>query len=317
MQVKAKPIRVQWGRRVGQGARILALAFAMVRPALAVPHLAPDSVTGAPGGTVAMALRLTGTAPSSAGFNATIYLPSGVTLTGLVRGSLLPSADFRLVAQPLTDPTVNAVAVLGYSETHSLVSTGWLCTLLLSIPSDTGPGDYPIVIDSPDRTPLVRGSHALSSSDGASSVAHTVGDAVLSVRISGLPGDSNGNGIPDDWEVLFFGVITNVTDLTDFDGDNLSDYREYLSGTDPTLAASCVAITPPTARDPETGAVVLRWHSVASGSYRIERSQALLSPYSFSRIGLDQAATPPMNVYTDYLGTGTLSTFYRLIQLDP
>ena len=294
---------------------ILVLALAAARMAGAVPCLVLDCVTGAPGQTVSIPLRLTGTAPASAGFNATIYLPAGAALAGVVRGALLPAPGFTLLAQPLADPAANALALLGYSATQTFSSTGMLCTLLVAVSSDAGPGDYPVVLDAPDRSPLVRGSHALSSADGASAAAHAASNGVLSVRIAGAPGDSNGNGIPDDWEQLYFGAITNVTDATDFDGDRLSDYREYLSGTDPKDPASCVAVLSPSAQDSDGGGVVLRWYSVSGGTYRIERAQALLAPYSFSRIGLDQAAAPPVNAYTDYPAAGATSLFYRLIRL--
>ncbi len=292
----------------------LVLALAAARAA-AVPHLAPDSVTGAPGQTVSIPLRLTGTAPASAGFNATIHLPSGLSFTNVVRGSLLPSPGFTLLAQPLSDPAVNAVSLLAYSATQTISSTGLLCTLLVAIPSDAGPGDYPVVLDEPDRSLLVRGSHALANADGSGVATHTVGDGVLSVRVAGVPGDSNGNGIADAWEQLFFGCLTNVNDRTDFDRDGLSDYREYLSGTDPKDPASCVAIMPPLAPDPDGGDVVLRWHSVSGGTYRIERALTLVAPYSFARVGLDQPAAPPLNVYTDHPAAGSTSLFYRLIQV--
>lgn len=290
------------------------LVLALAAGAGAAPHLAPDSVTGAPGQTVSVPLRLTGTVPSLAGFNATIYLPSGVSLSNVVRGALLPSPGFTLLAQPLADPAANAATLLGYSATQTISSTGVLCTLLLAISSDLGPGDYPVVLDAPDRSPIVRGSHALSSADGASSSAHTVANGMLAVRIPGLPGDSNGNGIPDDWELLFFGTITNVNDHTDFDRDGLSDYREFLSGTDPRDPFSCVAIVPPMAQDPAGGGVLLRWHSISGAAYRIERAQALIAPHLFSRVGLDQAPTPPVNIYTDHPPLGTNSWFYRLIR---
>ncbi len=46
-------------------------------------------------------------------------------------------------------------------------------------------------------------------------------------------GDSDGDGMPDDWEMLYFGNLDR--DRTgDFDGDGISDLDEYLNGTDPT-----------------------------------------------------------------------------------
>jgi hypothetical protein len=46
--------------------------------------------------------------------------------------------------------------------------------------------------------------------------------------------DVNSNGIPDAWELKYFGVVsTNRTRFTDTDGDGMSDYAEFLAGTDP------------------------------------------------------------------------------------
>ncbi len=275
-------------------------------------HLAAGTATGPPGGTAAIPLVLN-EASTAAGFNVTIHLPQDMPLSGVVRGGLLPSPGFRLVTHTLDDPSVNAVSLLAWSASQTFSGTGTLCTLLIDIPPDTGPGDYPIRLDDPDRSPPVR-NHAFSSADGASSLAHTVGNGLLSVRMPGATGDSNGNGIPDDWEILFFGMITNVTDQTDFDRDGLSDFREYLSGTDPTDPDSCVAIAPPTIRSPEDGGVLLRWHSISGGTYRIERAAALF-PGDFSRVGLDQSATPPLNVYTDHPPADIPASFYRLIRL--
>ena len=299
---------------MARGAWWLALIVSAVQATAAMPNLAPDSVTGAPGQTVSIPLRLTGAALSSAGFNATVYLPAEATLTGVVRGSLLPSPDFVLVAQALSDPAVNAVAVFGYSITRTISSTGTLCTLQVAIPPDTGPGDYPIVLNAADRSPTVRGSHALSGVNGSNSVAHSVADAVLSVRIPGMAGDSNGNGIPDAWEIRSFGVVTNVNDHTDWDHDGLSDYLEYLSDTDPTNSASCLAIAACTASCLDGARVELKWYSITGATYRIERSETL-GLGGFTRAGLDQSATPPVNTCIDQPPAGTAPYFYRVILL--
>lgn len=53
--------------------------------------------------------------------------------------------------------------------------------------------------------------------------------------------DSNGNGIPDDWEQRYFGNLTN-TAAGDNDGDRSSNLDEYIADTNPTNAASFFAI---------------------------------------------------------------------------
>jgi hypothetical protein len=51
--------------------------------------------------------------------------------------------------------------------------------------------------------------------------------------------DTNHNGIPDAWESYYFGSVgTNRTQYTDSDGDGMSDYDEFIAGTNPTNAAS-------------------------------------------------------------------------------
>ena len=283
----------------------------------ATPYLAPDSVMGSPGQTVSIPLRLNGTSGAAEGFNATVYLPAESTLIGVTRGSLLPSSNFVLVAQALGDPAVNAVAIYGYSLAQTITSTGVLCSLQVDISSAAGPGDYPVVLNAPDRSPVVRNSHALSGANGSSSVAHTAGDAVLSVRIPGVSGDSNGNGIPDIWEISKFGVITNVNDRTDFDHDGLSDYLEYRAGTEPTDPSSCLAIMAPAVQYPSDGCVELKWYSISGATYRVERAQSLSESDGFSRVGLDVSASPPLNCYTDHPPAGVQSSFYRVLLLAP
>jgi hypothetical protein len=47
--------------------------------------------------------------------------------------------------------------------------------------------------------------------------------------------DANHNGISDYYELHYFGdVSTNRTQLTDTDGDGMTDYAEFIAGTDPT-----------------------------------------------------------------------------------
>jgi len=45
--------------------------------------------------------------------------------------------------------------------------------------------------------------------------------------------DSDGDGLPDSWELAYFGNL-NQTATGDFDGDGVSNLQEFLDGTDPT-----------------------------------------------------------------------------------
>jgi hypothetical protein len=65
--------------------------------------------------------------------------------------------------------------------------------------------------------------------------------------ILGLPnwtlGDTDGNGLPDWWELKYFGVLTGTDPNGDADHDGASNLFEYLTGTNPTNAISYFHIT--------------------------------------------------------------------------
>jgi alpha-tubulin suppressor-like RCC1 family protein len=65
-------------------------------------------------------------------------------------------------------------------------------------------------------------------------LAYTAGSSSqLPIRLTTSATDTNQNGIPDSWEMLYFGDLTH-TGVADTDGDGLTDLEEYLRGTDPT-----------------------------------------------------------------------------------
>ena len=56
-------------------------------------------------------------------------------------------------------------------------------------------------------------------------------------------GDTDDNGLPDWWELKYFGVLTGTDPNADPDHDGASNLFEYLTGTNPTNAASYFHIT--------------------------------------------------------------------------
>jgi len=88
--------------------------------------------------------------------------------------------------------------------------------------------------------------------------------------------DINSNGIADNWERDFFNVATtNRTALTDSDHDGMTDYAEFIAGTNPTNAASRLYFTGETLQS--NGLIQMRWPVVSNRLYQVNASSKLLS----------------------------------------
>ena len=70
-------------------------------------------------------------------------------------------------------------------------------------------------------------------------IGRDLGNAVFSV--SGL--DSDGDGLPDEWELNHFGDLSSSDGTIDSDGDGLSDMEEFITGTDPVNPADSLRLS--------------------------------------------------------------------------
>lgn len=82
---------------------------------------------------------------------------------------------------------------------------------------------------------------------------------------AGSFGEQAADRLPDEWEMQYFGGldVRNGGENEDFDGDLVSNYDEWLAGTDPTNAADRLSIEP---------VLGVTWKSRQDRSYRIEYS---------------------------------------------
>ena len=126
----------------------------------------------------------------------------------------------------------------------------------------------------------------------------------------------NSRGVTDAWELQYFSQTGLVTAVSDHDHDGLKDVAEFMAGTNPTNAASCLAIgsaSPPSA----TNAVAqVEWQSVADKFYRIDRATNLLATPAFVPVAHDIRGLAGTTRWTDTAPSSGGVSYYR-ITLEP
>ena len=123
--------------------------------------------------------------------------------------------------------------------------------------------------------------------------------------------DSDGDGIPDRWEITYGLDPDSPTDtLGDLDNDLRSNLFEYRSNTDPTDPSSFLQFS--FDRDPGTG-LVLQFHARPGIRYTIEESPDLVTWSEFAVIQADSAARSERVMTPHESG----SLYYRLVAERP
>lgn len=128
--------------------------------------------------------------------------------------------------------------------------------------------------------------------------------------ISGVvSADADDDGIPNEWEIQYFGGFTNAVAATDTDGDGLDNLTEYVSGYDPTNSSSVFQFVESSAPP-----FVLIWNPVAGRVYNVLWSDDMAcSP--FTLVGTNIPWT--QNGFTDTVERAGPKNFYRVeVRLD-
>lgn len=85
--------------------------------------------------------------------------------------------------------------------------------------------------------------------------------------------DSNGNGMSDEWELEFFGLVDPLRGCDrDDDADGFPDCSEFAAGTNPNSASSRLRLLTPTVLGPSgtnQARLQLRWEAMPSHAYRL------------------------------------------------
>ena len=123
--------------------------------------------------------------------------------------------------------------------------------------------------------------------------------------------DFDTDGLPDYWEEQFFNNPTNASPSLDSDGDGADNLTEFISGYDPTNAASYLSIF----LQPVSSNFSFSWgHSVSGRIYRVLWSDDLIYT-PFSEISPDLPF--PASSFTDKVERTSSENFYQIeVRLD-
>jgi hypothetical protein len=126
------------------------------------------------------------------------------------------------------------------------------------------------------------------------------------------PSDANGDGLPDAWQIEFFGAIDNpqAAPGADPDGDGSSNLQEFWAGTNPTNSNSCFRIS---SVKIENGKSVIEFEAVAGRTYSVLYS-ADPSVTSWSKLAdVDAQPADGLVQVTDPGPIPDSPRFYRLL----
>jgi hypothetical protein len=122
--------------------------------------------------------------------------------------------------------------------------------------------------------------------------------------------DTNGNGLPDEWEIRYFGSLNapNGGPNDDPDGDGATNLQEYLAGTNPLDPADVFKITSVQILGADVG---ISFATVAAHRYRVERTADLVGG-SWTAVADNLAGTGGILQVSDVNGTSQPQRFYRV-----
>ena len=124
--------------------------------------------------------------------------------------------------------------------------------------------------------------------------------------------DTDSNGLPDWWELQYFSHLTATSPDADPDGDGAGNLAEWLAGTDPTDLLSRLWVSGENDGSGTQGLVV-RWTSVDTRSYFVQRKYGLSAGTPFETIATNIAGQAGTTSYTDTSVADTNTTvIYRV-----
>ena len=88
-----------------------------------------------------------------------------------------------------------------------------------------------------------------------------------------VPVDTDGDGLPNVWEMRYFGETTAAAPSADVDADGADNYAEYIAGTVPTDAQSLFMVR-------ISSGMGIEWSTIQNRSYTLQATPDLMAPFS-------------------------------------
>jgi len=142
------------------------------------------------------------------------------------------SGSFRVTRM---GPTPSPLTV-NYSIGGTAANGGDYAALGTSTTIEAGASSHAFSV-TPIDDALVEGNETivLTLAAGTGYIIGSPSTASVTISDNDSSADSDGDGLPDTWESLYFGGITAQDGSGDPDGDGLTNAQEFTAGTDPTL----------------------------------------------------------------------------------
>ena len=142
-------------------------------------------------------------------------------------------------------------------------------------------------------------------------VTYRISDGRVSPQSAGGSGrtygvDANNDGIPDEWQIANWGTNSSKWGAPneDSDGDGLTNYQEFLAGTDPRDATSNLK----TRVQNVQGALYFKWNTVTGKVYQVQFSNDF---QNWTNVGAQRLATSGED--SVFIDQGSGIGFYRIV----
>ncbi|MFC1467313.1 LamG-like jellyroll fold domain-containing protein [Verrucomicrobiota bacterium] len=145
----------------------------------------------------------------------------------------------------------------------------------------------------------------------------TVTPVLLDSDKDGVPdifdSDDDGDGLPDDWEIQYFGSTTGAVAGVDSDGDGHDNVQEYITGSIPTNPGSVFYVSGYMQQVGGEGFVV-EWNSLPNRYYNVLWSTNLTAGFQMAKPDFEY----PQNNYTDSVHSTDSQGYYKVdVRLKP